>query len=217
MTDPLVILADDHPMVRAALREAVRTALPSTQFRECSNFDDLTVLFAQEREVDLLLLDLNMPGMHGFVGLMSVVANWPLVPAIMVSATETVDVIQQARTCGASGFIPKSAPVETIGQAVQCVMAGQTWFPPARKPAPAPSPPLQALSRTLAGLPPQQLRVLQMVMEGRLNKQIAGDLGLAEQTVKGHVSAILRKFNAGNRTQVVIALSPLLAKEDQGG
>lgn len=218
MDDAVVIIADDHPMVRVALREAVGNVLPKARFCECSTFDGLAQLLGAERDIDLLLLDLNMPGMQGFVGLLSVGANWPLVPVAMVSATEDIGVVTRARECGASGFIPKSAPMEVIGEAVKSVVAGGHWFPPPSSSQPfgrtAPDQgQAMELARRMATLTPQQLRVLQMLLEGRLNKQIAGDLGLAEQTIKGHVSAILRKLDVDNRTQVVIAISPLLGKD----
>jgi DNA-binding NarL/FixJ family response regulator len=207
-----ILIADDHPMVRTALRQALAGPLDGACFLDCSTFDELTALLAQPCSVvDLVLLDLNMPGMQGFVGLMTVQANWPTVPVIMVSACEDQASIAQARRCGASGFIPKSAPMDSVVAAVRTVLDGGIWFETAHDiPGGDPCPPGGDIARRLATLTPQQMRVLQMILEGKLNKQIAGDLDLAEQTVKGHVSQILHKLDLNSRTQVVIAVGPLL-------
>ncbi len=214
MSDELTILiADDHPMVRMALRQTVAGAVPGARLIEVATFESLVAhLGTSTPTADLILLDLNMPGMQGFVGLITLQANWPTVPVIMVSASEDATVVAQAQHCGASGFIPKSAPMETVVTAIDRVLAGGTWFD-AFTGAPSGCAPLPGsdIARRLMTLTPQQMRVLHMVLEGKLNKQIAADLDLAEQTVKGHVSHILQKLDLNSRTQVVIAVGPMLA------
>ncbi len=216
MMSRTLIIADDHPMVRAALRrtlaDAVGADIPGGgAIEECATFDELNCMLAADSgEVDLVLLDLDMPGMLGFVGLLTILANWPTIPVMMVSATEDRASVARARDCGASGFIPKSASMELVVEAVKTVLDGGVWFDGLPAVAADPAEQTRDLSRRLATLTGQQLRVLQLVLAGKLNKQIAGELDLAEQTVKGHMSQILRKLGLDSRTQVVIAVGPLL-------
>ena len=210
MSAQTIIIADDHPLVRSALREALRRRMPEAEISECENFADLSRLLHElDGDVCMLLLDLDMPGMHGFVGLLTVQAEWPAVATVMVSATCDGETIEKARACGASGFIPKSAPLEIIVTALGKIIAGDLWFPVTGGASDA------AAARTasrLASLTAQQMRVLQMIVEGKLNKQIAGTLDIAEQTVKGHVSAILPKLGVQSRTQIVLSVAPLLGR-----
>ena len=213
MQQRTVIIADDHPMVRSALRESLRHCLPTADIHECASFNEASeTLTRLAGDVDLLLIDLDMPGMQGFVGLLTVQATWPAVPAVMVSATQDQGTVERARQCGALGFIPKSAPMERICDAVLRILDGQTWFPEAEDQPLGGGEDATQLARRLASLTAQQMRVLHMIVEGKLNKQIAGDMNLAEQTVKGHVSSILRKLGVYRRTQVVLAVGPLLSK-----
>src|SRR5690606_17581892 len=154
---------------------------------------------------DLILLDLHMPGMSGFIGLMMLRSEYPAIPVIVVSASEDPATVQRAIDYGASGFVPKSAPVDHLGAAVRTVLEGNVWMPVAAGRDEAD----EAIADRMVSLTPQQLRVLAGMGEGKFNKQIAHDLGVSEQTVKDHVSVILRKLGASNRTQAILLASQL--------
>ena len=204
-----VVIADDHPLFRGALRQAVAGLLPGSRVIEASGLDDLTAILDRERDTDLVLLDLTMPGVQGFSGLIFLRAQHPAIPVVIVSATEDPVVIGRAIEFGASGFIPKSLNVDTIGTAIAAVLAGDTWTPPDVDLTAAEDKETADLVRRLATLTPQQVRVLMMLSEGLLNKQIAYELGVSEATVKAHVSAILQKLGVDSRTQAVIAASKI--------
>jgi DNA-binding NarL/FixJ family response regulator len=204
-----IIIADDHPLFRGALRQAVSSIMPEARVMEASGMDDLNATLSQERDVDLILLDLTMPGVQGFSGLMSLRAQYPELPVVIVSATEEPTVIRRAMDFGASGFIPKSIDIDSIGGATQAVLAGDTWTPPDVDLSATEDAETADLVRRLGTLTPQQVRVLTMLSEGLLNKQIAYELGVSEATVKAHVSAILDKLGVDSRTQAVIAASKI--------
>jgi DNA-binding NarL/FixJ family response regulator len=204
-----IIIADDHPLFRGALRQAVASVMPQARVVEASGMDDLNASLAQERDVDLILLDLTMPGVQGFSGLMSLRAQYPELPVVIVSATEEPNVIRRAMDFGASGFIPKSINIDNIGGAIQAVLDGDTWTPPDVDLSATEDAETADLVRRLGTLTPQQVRVLTMLSEGLLNKQIAYELGVSEATVKAHVSAILDKLGVDSRTQAVIAASKI--------
>ena len=204
-----IIIADDHPLFRGALRQAVSSIMPQARVMEASGMDDLNATLSQERDVDLILLDLTMPGVQGFSGLMSLRAQYPELPVVIVSATEEPTVIRRAMDFGASGFIPKSIDIDSIGGAIQAVLAGDTWTPPDVDLSATEDAETADLVRRLGTLTPQQVRVLTMLSEGLLNKQIAYELGVSEATVKAHVSAILDKLGVDSRTQAVIAASKI--------
>jgi DNA-binding NarL/FixJ family response regulator len=204
-----IIIADDHPLFRGALRQSVASIMPGARVMEASGMDDLNATLSQERDVDLILLDLTMPGVQGFSGLMSLRAQYPELPVVIVSATEEPTVIRRAMDFGASGFIPKSIDIDSIGGAIQAVLAGDTWTPPDVDLSATEDAETADLVRRLGTLTPQQVRVLTMLSEGLLNKQIAYELGVSEATVKAHVSAILDKLGVDSRTQAVIAASKI--------
>lgn len=202
-----IIIADDHPLFRDALRRAIESLLPTASVSEANGLDCLQDVIAADREVDLVLLDLTMPGVQGFSGLIYLRAQYPDVPIVIVSANEDPAVIRRAVEFGASGFIPKSLDLDGIGAAVRTVLAGDIWAPPDIDLDAGEDRDTADLARRFGRLTPQQMRVLMMLSEGRLNKQIAYALGVSEATVKAHVSAILQKLGVDSRTQAVIAAS----------
>jgi DNA-binding NarL/FixJ family response regulator len=206
-TNTTIVIADDHPLFRGALRQAIGTLLPRSRVLEATGLDTLKAALAAEKEVDLILLDLTMPGVQGFSGLISLRAEHPDIPVVIVSATEEPTVIRRAIEFGASGFIPKSMNVDSIGSAIEAVLAGDAWTPPDVDLTATEDKETADLVRRLGTLTPQQVRVLMMLSEGLLNKQIAYELGVSEATVKAHVSAILDKLGVDSRTQAVIAAS----------
>jgi DNA-binding NarL/FixJ family response regulator len=204
-----LVIADDHPLFRGALREAVSGLLEKADIAEAGSFEDVTKLLERGAEIDLILLDLAMPGVRGFSGLVYLRAQYPSVPIIIVSATDDPTVIRRCMDFGASGFIPKTLGIESMRGAIERVLEGGVWTPPdvdlgARSDAQG-----TELMARFASLTPQQVRVLMMLSEGLLNKQIAYELRVSEATVKAHVSAILQKLGVDSRTQAVIAASKL--------
>lgn len=206
-TATTIVIADDHPLFRGALRQAVGSLVPGSRVIEATGLDDLTGTLDREKEVDLVLLDLTMPGVQGFSGLIYLRAQHPDVPVVIVSANDDPVVIRRAVEFGAAGFIPKSLDSDRIGTAIQAVLAGDSWTPPEIELGVSEDKETAELMRRLATLTPQQVRVLMMLSEGLLNKQIAYELGVSEATVKAHVSAILQKLGVESRTQAVIASS----------
>ncbi|MCT8970662.1 response regulator transcription factor [Microbaculum marinisediminis] len=210
-----ILIADDHPLFRDALKHALSGAFADVEILEAGTIEEMTERIEADSEIDLVLLDLAMPGVRGFSGLLFLRAQYPSVPVVVVSAHEEPAVVQRCLEFGASGFIPKSTDVEGIRQAVGEVLAGGVWTPPNLDLGPADEDEAQ-LSARLATLTPQQVRVLMMLSEGLLNKQIAYELGVSEATVKAHVSAILQKLGVESRTQAVIAASRIEAGQWPG-
>jgi DNA-binding NarL/FixJ family response regulator len=204
-----LVIADDHPLFRDALRQAVASVVTSSKIDEAGSFEELTALLEQDSDVDLVLLDLTMPGISGFSGLIYLRAQYPAIPVVIVSATDDGGTIRRSLDFGASGFIPKRFGVDTLRDAIMKVMDGDVWVPPDTDLSSATDPELARLRDRLVTLTPQQVRVLMMLSEGLLNKQIAYELGVSEATIKAHVSAILQKLGVESRTQAVIAAAKI--------
>ncbi len=205
-----ILIADDHPLFRDALKHALSGAFETVEILEAGTIEEVTERIEAGAEIDLVLLDLAMPGVRGFSGLLLLRAQYPGVPVVVVSAHEEPAVVHRCLEFGASGFIPKSVNVETIRAAVGEVLAGGVWTPPNLEIDAADEEDAK-LSARLSTLTPQQVRVLMMLSEGLLNKQIAYELSVSEATVKAHVSAILQKLGVESRTQAVIAASRIEA------
>jgi DNA-binding NarL/FixJ family response regulator len=199
-----VLIADDHPLFRGALREAVNGLFGRVEVAEAGTFEQVTEQLETGVEVDLILLDLQMPGARGFSGLMYLRAQYPSLPVAIVSANDDPAVIRHCMEFGAAGFLPKTLGVEALRAAIARVLAGEVWAPPDIELAGAADAETATLIRRLATLTPQQVRVLMMLSGGLPNKQIAYELGVSEATVKAHVSAILQKLEVDSRTQAVI-------------
>src|SRR6266446_5084624 len=206
-----LVIADDHPLFRGALREAVSGLFEDVEIAEAGSFEDVTKLLERGAEVDLILLDLAMPGVRGFSGLMYLRAQYPSVPVVVVSANDDPAVIRRCMEFGASGFIPKTLGVEAMRVAIARVLEGGVWTPPDVDLEAGTDAETADLMARLATLTPQQVRVLMMLSEGLLNKQIAYNLGVSEATIKAHVSAILQKLGVESRTQAVIAAAKIEA------
>ncbi|GAB0153065.1 MULTISPECIES: response regulator transcription factor [Marinobacterium] len=205
-----IIIADDHPLFRAALRQAVTQAVPGVEIVEADSLAAVQEKVEQHGDADLVLLDIHMPGTHGFSGLVFLRGQHPGVPVVVVSGSEQPHVMKRAIDYGASGFIPKSAPLEIISEAITAVLEGEEWLPQELTENMGDvSEEDQQFAAALASLTPQQFRVLTMLTEGLLNKQIAYELSVSEATIKAHVTAILRKLGVHSRTQAVIAAQRL--------
>jgi DNA-binding NarL/FixJ family response regulator len=204
-----LVIADDHPLFRDALRQAVASVVTSARIDEAGSFEELTALLDQDSDVDLVLLDLTMPGISGFSGLIYLRAQFPAIPVVIVSASDDGGTIRQSLDFGASGFIPKRFGVDTLRDAIMKVLNGDVWVPEDTDLSSQTDPELVRLRDRLVTLTPQQVRVLMMLSEGLLNKQIAYELGVSEATIKAHVSAILQKLGVESRTQAVIAAAKI--------
>lgn len=205
-----IIIADDHPLFRAALKQAVGQAVDDVEVIETDTIAELQRSVLDNSEADLVLLDLNMPGAHGFSGLVFMRGQYPGLPVVMISGTEDIQVIRKAIDYGASGFIPKSTSLKLIAEAIQAVLNGDVWLPEdVQGRIDGVDPETCDFSEKLATLTPQQFRVLGMLMEGLLNKQIAYELDVSEATIKAHITAVFRKLGVRNRTQAVIAVQQL--------
>jgi DNA-binding NarL/FixJ family response regulator len=210
-----ILIADDHPMVRDALRLAVAYSCHADEVFEAGSLDEAVKILDDKGALDLVLLDLNMPGMNDLNGLVSVRRRFPAVPVVVVSANEERGLVRDCIRAGASGFIPKSTPRDAIAVALRKVMAGEIYLPAGigdldeEDEAPEIDEESADIARRLLSLTQQQMRVLEMLGTGKLNKQIAFELSITETTVKAHVSAILQKLKVCSRTQAVVLANKL--------
>ena len=209
MAEARILIVDDHPLFREALRHALSTAKSRLEISEADSLNSLTAKLANDDSCDLVLLDLRMPGVQGLSGLIYLRSQYPNIPVVIVSASEEAGIVQKSLDLGASGFIPKSSGSAVIIEAVETVLDGGVWTPPWTQREVPVDPEIAAIARRVASLTAQQIRVLMMLKEGLLNKQIAHALDVSEATVKAHVSAILLKLAVASRTQAVIAASKL--------
>ena len=207
-----VLIADDHPLFRAALVQALSSCLEDAEILQARDLPETWHVLENDEAIDLVLLDLHMPGNQGLTGLASIRCHFPAVAVVVVSANEDPHVIRRALDHGAAGFIPKSSGLDELTAALDTVLDCREWIPPhlARAVADTDSRDEdRELSGRIASLTPQQFRVLEMVANGQLNKQIADALNIQERTVKAHMSEIFQKLKVRNRTQAGIAFRRL--------
>ena len=203
----IAIIADDHPLFRVALSQALQAILGAeARLFQAHSMAQLWPLLRSHPDTQLILLDLKLPDAEGFAGLTALRTEYPDISVLMVSAIEDPAVIKQALQLGAAAYLPKSAPLEVLSEAVAAVSAGERWLPAELEASVSQAADLidQQFASALEQLTPQQFRVLKMIADGLLNKQIAYDLHISEATVKAHLTAIFRKLGVTNRTQVVI-------------
>ncbi len=201
------LVVDDHPLFRDALTLAIRSTRPAAAIKEASSINVAKELMSHGERFDLVLLDLSMPGVAGFEGFLELRSLDPKQPIVIVSALEDSRIVHEAVTLGAAGFIPKSARKAELADAIETVMQGNLTLPKTYEPPARDATGNSEIGARLSSLTPQQLRVLSMLRQGLLNKQIAHELGVGETTVKAHVSEILRKLDVASRTQAVIEVS----------
>ena len=212
----IAIIADDHPLFRVALSQACAAILgKEALLLQAQTMQQVWPLLRQHPDTHFIFLDLKMPGSDGFTGLTAIRTEYPDVPVIMVSAEEDPVIIKQALALGAAAYIPKSAPLELLSEAINAVSNGDTWLPPELADDVKNARALidNDFAQRLEQLTPQQFRVLKMIADGLLNKQIAYEMNVQETTIKQHVSAILRKLNVNNRTLAGILFEKLKLPE----
>lgn len=207
-----VIIADDHPLFRTALKQAIVECIDDTNTLEAESFSELLTMIEQTPSLEIVFLDLHMPGNNGFTGLTQLQNHYPDLVVIMVSSDDNSDTMQKAVNFGAAAFIPKSADLTVIGLAIDTVLDGEIWLPENIEANIDEQQVIahQKLAKQLAQLTPQQYIVLTQIADGQLNKQIAYDLDIKETTVKKHVSAILLKLEVNNRTLAGLAYQELM-------
>lgn len=205
-----LLIVDDHPLFREALASAVGLAYPDATLHEADGIASACAVLGKQAAIEIILLDLSMQGVTGFEGLATIRARAPRVPILVVSGLEDLRIIREALEHGAAGFVPKAVGKSTLTRAIAEVLAGGLFVPGTVAAArPAPNPHKAPLAERVARLTPQQLRVLAMIRQGKLNKQIAYELQVGDSTVKAHVSEILRKLDVISRTQIVIEAARL--------
>lgn len=205
-----LIITDDHPLFRAALNDVIRQAMPGAEVLQAASFAELQGRLVEHPQPQLVLLDLHMPGAHGFSALLFLTTHYPDSPVLMVSANEQEEIIRRAADHGAAGFIAKSASMEAIGAAVRRVAQGDLSFPAqVDLSRPVIGAEESGVAAALGELTPQQFRVATMISQGLLNKQIAYELSVTEATVKAHVTEVFRKLGVHSRTQAALKLGRL--------
>tara|TARA_R110001583_G_scaffold67291_1_gene192522 strand:+ start:2664 stop:3332 length:669 start_codon:yes stop_codon:yes gene_type:complete len=217
MTQAKVIIADDHPLFRTALKQAIVECIEDDETLEVDNFHDLLKAVNENDSLEIVFLDLHMPGNDGFTGLTQLQNHFPDIVVIMVSSDDNSETMQKAINFGAAAFIPKSADLATIAKAIDTVLDGGIWLPEHIEFNADQQIDLshQKLAKQLSQLTPQQYIVLTQIADGQLNKQIAYDLYIKETTVKKHVSAILLKLEVNNRTLAGLAYQQLMLSPSQ--
>lgn len=204
------LIADDHPLFREALKGALSAKFAGLEVFESADFDSTLQVLSEQEDLDILLLDLHMPGNGDLYGLIRIREDYPSLPIAVVSGSEDVNIVSKVMGYGAMGFIPKSSSSDDIANAINQILEGDTWLPTELKSKAAE---IEGADREIAAqvasLTPQQYRVLQYLHEGLLNKQIAYELHISEATVKAHITAIFRKLGVYNRTQAVLIAAKL--------
>ncbi|WP_317932742.1 response regulator transcription factor [Halioxenophilus sp. WMMB6] len=210
-----LLIADDHPMFREAIRDATQKQFTDAVIQEAGSLDEAVAYIEEHDDLDLVLLDLNMPGMDGLNGIVNLRSNYPEIPVLILSAEENKNVVLQCMTYGAVGFITKSMARENIIQAIRQVLDGQAYLPPDiirrnggshRSHAAAEN---EVSAEVISSLTRKQLLVFERLAMGESNKQIGYELNIAETTVKAHVSAILRKLRVHNRMKAVLCAAAI--------
>lgn len=204
-----IIIADDHPLFRQALLSMLQTKFLQTQWLEAQTIEALEQQLKNNNNSDLVLLDLHIPGAHGFNTLIHIRSHYPHIPVVVISAFEDNETMNKAMEYGAAGFIPKSTPVDNIFEAINQILLGNIWLPEKFSRLDKKQKNSSEITQQIASLTQQQHRILMMFAQGLLNKQIAYELHVSEATIKAHATAIFKKLNVRNRTQAVIALGTL--------
>ena len=204
------LIADDHPLFREARKGALSAKFEGLEVFESSDFDSTLQVLSEQEDLDILLLDLHMPGNGDLYGLIRIREEYPSLPIAVVSGSEDVNIVSKVMGYGAMGFIPKSSSSDDIANAINQILEGDTWLPKELKNKVAEiEGEDREIAAQVASLTPQQYRVLQYLHEGLLNKQIAYELHISEATVKAHITAIFRKLGVYNRTQAVLIAAKL--------
>ncbi len=205
------LIVEDHPLFREALASALKVVDAEADIYEATSIEGALDVIDAHEDFDLALLDLSLPGTSGFSGLVRLRGSRPKLPILVVSGHEEPSIVREALSLGIAGYVPKSTSKKKLAEAIGKALAGDVYEPELQNSAPFESRPgdEQRILQRLKDLTPQQFAVLELVREGKSNKVIAYELGLAETTVKAHVSEVLRKLGVVSRTQAVIEVARL--------
>ncbi|ABG42527.1 MAG: DNA-binding response regulator [Alteromonadaceae bacterium] len=204
------LIADDHPLFREALVGALSPLFEDIEILQSDSLDSTLMTLHENPDIDLILLDLHMPGCENFYGLIRVTQDYPEIPVAVVSASDSIEVVSYVMSFGAKGFVPKSSPTLMIADALKTIMSGEIWLTEELKAQIAQIDGEELnLAQRIAELTPKQFQVLKLIHDGLLNKQIAHELNVTEATVKAHISAVFRKLEVNTRTQAVLLLKKL--------
>jgi DNA-binding NarL/FixJ family response regulator len=204
------LIADDHPLFREALKGSLSSCYDNISFFESDSLDTTIEVLRKGRKIDLIILDLNMPGCDNFYGLLRVKQSYPEIPVVVLSASDSAETIAQVMEFGANAFIPKTTPTSEIKEALDSVLAGNKWLPDDIAEALTHvDSEAKSIANRLRELTPKQFKVLKLVKDGMMNKQIADSLNVTEATVKAHIGVIFKKLDVKTRTQIVLAVDKL--------
>jgi DNA-binding NarL/FixJ family response regulator len=206
-----ILVADDHPLFRDAIVNIISIKFPGSTTYETEDVDSTLAFIIDHDDIDLILLDLNMPGMSNLNGLLDIRNQCPEIPVVIVSAEQEKQKILQTLSYGAIGFISKSSSKDTICEAIESVFQGNVYLPSdimrSQVNAVEAKKEFQVASEKISLLTRRELIVLKHLTQGEANKQIGFNLHISETTVKSHVSSILKKLGASNRVKVVLGCS----------
>ena len=204
------LIADDHPLYREALKAALQTEFDRVVYLESDSFSSTLSVIRNNRRLNLVLLDLNMPGCENYYGLLRVKESYPNLPVAVVSASDSIDVISQVLEFGADAFIPKTTPTSDLIVAVKTVLDGEKWIPDEiqSKLVDVDNNTMK-VAQMVRELTPKQFQVLRYIKQGMMNKQIADQLNVTEATIKAHISMIFKRLNVKSRTQILVAIEKL--------
>ncbi|MEM0909697.1 MAG: response regulator transcription factor [Pseudomonadota bacterium] len=204
------LIADDHPLFREALRSALQTEFNKVVYLESDSFASTMDVIRKNRRLNLILLDLSMPGCENYYGLLRVKQNFPEIPVAVVSANEDIEVISQVLAFGADAYIPKSTPTSDFIHAIKLVLDGESWLPEDVKARLVEvKSETKEVAEKVRELTPKQFQVLRHIKKGMMNKQIADTLNVTEATVKAHISSIFKSLGVKSRTQILVAIDKL--------
>jgi DNA-binding NarL/FixJ family response regulator len=205
-----ILVADDHPLFREALSGALGPYFENAQILEAGSLDAALAVLNEYDGIELVLLDLNMPGGEYFNGIITLREQYPNIPIGVVSGSDTVEVVAQVMSLGAQGFIPKVSATREMAQAIVDIIAGKKWLPEGMEDElEKVDDELKLLLQRFRELTPKQIQVLSFLRAGLMNKQIAHEMNVTEATIKAHISAILRKLEINTRTQAVLLMDKL--------
>ncbi|MFC1589687.1 LuxR C-terminal-related transcriptional regulator [Pseudomonadota bacterium] len=203
-----VLVADDHEFVRCGLVSELKEVLRNAIFVESSDAAGVLKTLESDGDIKLAILDLYMPDSHGYKLIDTVCKTYPNLIVVVITASEDSKDMRAAHDCGASGYIPKTAGKDVVLYAIQLILAGGTYFPKEIFSASMRND-MTDIQKKVSELTKRQKEVLKLLLEGKTNKNIANTLNLAENTVKIHVTAILRTLGFDRRAQVIAAVSEI--------
>ena len=200
-----ILIIDDHPLFRAAIRDIIGRLFAAkgwdANYREASSFREAFDHATAAPDLDLVTLDIYLPDSNDLSSLLRFRAKLPATPIVVISAIEERETMMRAMLCGAVGFIPKASSMEAMIEGLQMILGGGVYLPPGAAPnrREGDHPPGETLT-------PRQAAVLEKLIEGKSNKQIARELAISDMTVKAHVTAILRSLGVETRAQAIVAV-----------